>query len=103
VTEAERSEANALLEHLGLSYSQFVRAAFRFAQTHLTNAPVDTEDWVVQKVEGRMEFCRFPESTQASAGGSERSEELLPGGSLPHGMDHAHDTDEVRAQPPATK
>jgi len=72
VTEAEKTESKVLMERLGLTYSQFVRASLRFAKDHITPNPMDEDDWVVVKKNGKAHFVR------ASCRGSERSEEQLP-------------------------
>jgi len=84
VTEAEKTNAMAILESLGLSYSQFVRASLRFASEHLSADPADDTGWVVEKAGGKTSFVSRAGDIcimQAKTSGSERSEELLVGGS----------------------
>ena len=71
VTESERADTLALLEELGLTYSQFVRAAVRFAGCHIVRG-----DWTV-------DASGPPVFVQADSGGSERSEERVYSGSTP--------------------
>ena len=82
VTETEKMEAVALLQEMGLTYSQFVRASLRFAADHITGNPMDEDDWVVKTEDGKPSFVHvfslsLPElySMRADYRGSERSEE----------------------------
>jgi hypothetical protein len=71
-----------LLKELGLTYSQFVRASIRFAADHITQNPMDEDDWVVQTDGTKASFVRVPalsreelDDMRADYRGSERSEE----------------------------
>ncbi len=69
VTESERIATLALLEDLGLTYSQFVRASVRFANQHILHGT-----WEVEKED-------LPTFAPSDSGCSERSEEQVPSGS----------------------
>lgn len=82
VTEGEKTAAMDLLKELGLTYSQFVRASIRFAADHITQNPMDEDDWVVQTDGTKASFVRVPalsreelDDMRADYRGSERSEE----------------------------
>lgn len=86
VTESEKMEAVALLEGLGMTYSQFVRASIRFAKEHITQYPLDEDDWCfVKDPNGIPRFTRALDMDkeqldairEASKRGSERSEERV--------------------------
>ena len=96
VTETEKAEAVALLEDLGLTYSQFVRAALRFAKDHITKNPMDEDDWVVKQASGKASFISATSLTseeldgmRADYRGSERSEEQPPSAPEPQSPDQA--------------
>ena len=93
VTESERAETLALLEELGLTYSQFVRAAVRFASTHILAG-----EWTVDS-------SSAPVFVGPDTGGSEQSEERVPSGSEPQeyagmcGPDNVESTLDPRLAP----
>jgi hypothetical protein len=53
VTEAERDDALGLVESIGLTYSQFVRAAIRFAQEHIVE---DKTVQIAREDNGKVHF-----------------------------------------------
>lgn len=94
VTETEKAEAVTLLEELGLTYSQFVRASLRFARENITQYPLDEDDWVVRKVDGKASFVQAIslnkeqlDDIRADYRGSERSEERVSSAPAPQSPD----------------
>ena len=69
VTETERADAMRLLKDLGLTYSQFVRAALRFADSYIAH--------------GTWEVVAGPDFADTDCRGSERSEEAVPDAPAP--------------------
>ncbi len=106
VTEAEKSAAMDFCDELGVTYSQFVRAALRFARENITQYPLDEDDWCL--VKDAKNVVRFTQAieltkeqldairagskevqilTKANTRGSERSEEQLPSAPKPQTPD----------------